>query len=71
MKGKLTWELLTTREDFDEDFIYAINANEVLQEIISAAQINDAADFGVNVAHVLKKHKLIEEPVYSLLVGEI
>lgn len=70
MKGKLTWELLTTEKDLEEDFIYAINVNEVLQEIISAAKnLNDAADFGTNVAYVLKKHKLIEEPVY--LVGEI
>lgn len=72
LKGKLTWELLTTEKNLGEDFIYAINVNEVLQEIVSAAQnLNDVADFGTNVAYVLKKHKLIEEPVYDLLTGEI
>lgn len=65
-------ELLTTEKDLGEDFIYAINVNEVLQEIVSTAQnINDAADFGTNVAHVLERYGLIDKAVYEIIAGEI
>ncbi|SKA75089.1 hypothetical protein SAMN05428976_10255 [Clostridium sp. USBA 49] len=65
-------ELFITKKDLGDDFVYAISANEILQEIVSTAQnINDAADFGVNVASVLERYGLIDKAVYEIIAGEI
>lgn len=65
-------KILKTGGIFGDDFKQVIFANEALQEIIGMAiRLNDAADFGVNVAYILKKYKLLDNAIFEILTGEI
>lgn len=54
----------------ESDFIYAVKSHEVLEEIIySAEKINDPCDFGLTVANILLKNRLINEAIFEIVTA--
>lgn len=59
-------------EFYKNDFENAVKSNEVLLQIAEMIQnLNDVADFGYQVAYILKQNKIISSEVFDVVVGDI
>ncbi|WP_171011367.1 hypothetical protein [Haloimpatiens lingqiaonensis] len=55
-----------------DDFEKAINCNEVISRIVTLANnLNSPADFGSNVAEILKDNELISPETYYIVTGQL
>jgi hypothetical protein len=58
------------KNEFEDDFIYVVRSHEVLEQIIySAQETNDIMKFGLTVANILLKNKLIDEAIFEILAA--
>jgi hypothetical protein len=65
-------EVAKIHREYENDFDFAVDLNEILLQILDTAdRMNDLADFGFQVANILKEKGLLNIAAYEALVGEI